>query len=232
MSKNILLPVILLITIGASGVYLLPEHQADTVSISESIDEGMDTSHVVIDDSVKDQLLNMQTEIRMLREELNQLKQTQFIESVAAEDNRHSQNDEQPTRVNESVLIQQEQQRVDQVVDHIAYVHSNQETDQVWATEVGAKLENLFQTEETAGMSLSEVDCRSSLCKMEIQLDSEIDKQQVQFNLMHKLTEFLPRGTVREYTDVYGQTRMLAYFSKPGHQLPNLAHEELSQEMP
>lgn len=98
-----------------------------------------------------------------------------------------------------------------------------EETDLKWANNITDRVQNAFISEELAGSQLSNIECRSTLCRIEVQHDNK--SQYDQFNLWFpmKIAEYIQSMAGNETTkEADGKIVSSIFLVRKGHTMPKL----------
>jgi hypothetical protein len=165
---------------------------ADTISIDQS-----DASDVLTADS-KDKAANDQA-LASMQEQLTELHE-ELIELQLDTDrngSRHSvlstESDDEPIIVSEA---EQERIMLEQM-DAIENDFQSEEFDDDWSIMAEDRIIEVFDNPNLSSHYLQSMECRSSLCKLEVSHDQSADMTDFRFKLRDKITDILPAGAIR-----------------------------------
>lgn len=103
----------------------------------------------------------------------------------------------------------------------------NEDIDEAWSASAQVQLSSMFGGEELSGIELVEVECRSTMCKMDISITNETQNSNDSENMdlseststVDKLVQITPwRGDTLMEINPEG-TIAVIYYSREGHQL-------------
>ena len=129
-------------------------------------------------------------------------------------------------------LINSEQQKreIEQRQLYLDNVFEQETIDEVWANEASIEVGEVFLKPELVNGQVANVDCRSSLCRMDI-LVEKMDTQEASNFEIHLLTglskSFRGGLKVRQIKNADGTTSLVAYGARTGHKFPKYDAENL-----
>lgn len=95
-----------------------------------------------------------------------------------------------------------------------------------WSTSTEGVIAGVFQSEALNGARLDSASCGSTMCKVEVSLQSESELDGFQEEFARVLRDSLPRGTMRPVETENGELKMVAYLARPDSRLPHWEPEE------
>ena len=111
----------------------------------------------------------------------------------------------------------------------IASAFAAEAYDEMWSPNVTSSIEQTFQSPELIGGRLASVECRTTLCKVEVQHDQNLspeDRFVFENTLLMSLANELPASTMRQVNSPDG-LRTEIYFAGKGHSLPKPKNNSL-----
>ena len=214
------------------GLYLLLQPSGFAPVVAESTSEGLHTDKIVAaKDGQNDQLFE---EIRDLRKVVTLLKsrvmslETQLQVRRAVQPSAvpaTNQATEQPGLVSEdeldeAALAEQEQASWEEYMNLVETGLQYEQTDVQWSSKAKAEIENAFTTQELAGASVTDIECRSTLCRIEV---AHVDRQplaEFEILLPKTLAHILPQALMERVELEDGSTSTLIYLARDGYDLP------------
>ncbi|MEH6515087.1 MAG: hypothetical protein V7742_00285 [Halioglobus sp.] len=118
----------------------------------------------------------------------------------------------------EEALRATEQQR-----QYLDEVFSQEPVDYVWASDATLKLGEVFQSPALDKLEISDVDCRSTLCRVDIFFDEISFAEEADYDnhmLMELTSAFRGGVNMRRARNSDGSLSMVAYTVKDGHEIP------------
>lgn len=91
-----------------------------------------------------------------------------------------------------------------------------------WSREAVEAIRGTLATPDFAGSSVDDVDCRSTLCRLEVSHQDDTARETFAGTFPMKRPE-LENGTLLKTESPDGKVRTIAFFARQGHSLPNLA---------
>ena len=89
-----------------------------------------------------------------------------------------------------------------------------------WAREAESGLRDAFERAGRASVRLEAVECRQTLCKLEMAGESREDWDWFADEYQDDISGFLPRGKMRMFDDEEGRVTLVGFFARDGHKLP------------
>lgn len=206
-------------------VALPPTPKAEAVYKNVTAENGQ--NHMV-----RNEIDALQKEIRSLSSrmktvEYQQLQQsrqmaslqqysTAFVTAVDASD-KHQSN---VVEVDETTLAEREQQRFYDYMDYIENSLQNEPIDQRWASDTRKTINQVFTSEEFVGANVVDIECRATLCRVEVIHDSLQAVGDFDIWWPQKLAAILPNATVDRFTLEDGSVGTSIYLAREGYGLP------------
>lgn len=191
-----------------------------TASISSPTGEqpkGQEMEAVTLS-AVNKELSELKAQVALLKHTLNQ-QATQAVQSADASTGEHEDYSDTWQDEEEEVSTVDEEQRGQQRLDWIDGELQAEGIDRKWVDEVDAMLRDAFDTalsnKQLRSMSLADVDCRSTLCKVRVTHDNEVNLELLHAELTWPLAGELPRSTMHSED---GST--VIYLARDGFRLP------------
>lgn len=148
---------------------------------------------------------DMQTQLLVLRQMVVDLQNSGQDRSEAdgvslKSDNELVDGDEQ-----DPLVATEEQER--QMLEQMEVIERNfqaEDSDDDWSIMAENRLDDAFDDQELSSHFLQSVECRTSLCKMEILHDVGADMTDFRFTLREKISDILPAGAIQPNPHVPG----------------------------
>lgn len=96
----------------------------------------------------------------------------------------------------------------------------SEERDPVWSKEVESDIFNTLQRERFEGVRLQTASCASTMCKIEVLLESDSSFAEFQTEFVQALGPYLPRGSMKHDQNGDGSVAVTAYLARPEARLP------------
>lgn len=113
---------------------------------------------------------------------------------------------------------------------------STQEPDLQWSTDVVSHIDNAIEQlsaeDYGAGAYVTELDCRSSLCKLELVHDDPKDFMRYELMLALSFVGHLPEHTSTRETDEHGRTYAVYYMARNGYDLGGNKKDSVAPKLP
>ncbi|MEE9354129.1 MAG: hypothetical protein V3U75_00925 [Methylococcaceae bacterium] len=110
---------------------------------------------------------------------------------------------------------QQVEERVLTVTDYF----QAESMDSLWSTETLEVIENTFNSEQMTGSSLMASECRSTICRIEVEHGDVEQRESFELHLPFTLAGVLSRGTMVHNNQPDGSIRTTMYLARDGFQL-------------
>ncbi len=117
-----------------------------------------------------------------------------------------------------SAMVAQEQQQAAEYAALVDYHLQVEEIDTAWSDEAASTISYAFGADAMQTSMLQSVDCRSTLCKLEVFHDENYDQEAFTMEMMESFAETLPKGTM--YRDPARPDVSIIYLARKGHSLP------------
>lgn len=141
------------------------------------------------------------------------------LEYVSQEQTQNKQYEEEDL----SVLIAREEQQAAEYAALVDYHLQVEEIDSAWSDEATSVISYAFGTDTLQTSMLQSVDCRSTLCKLEVSHDENHDQESFEMDMVVSFAETLPRGTM--YRDPARPGVSVIYLARKGHSLPKATEQ-------
>lgn len=171
-------------------------------------DENIDELRTELD-GLKEQLQVLQRELHAFVTNSATLYQPDGVTDDQDTDDKHR---------TEPFSVEEEQDVAFAHVDAVSENFRSQEADPEWSAEALDAIETAFQSEELAGASVLDMDCRATLCRVEVEHRNPEELMEFELWLPEKLAAVLPRMTL-EREELDGRTVTTVYLARDGHTL-------------
>jgi len=113
-----------------------------------------------------------------------------------------------------------EQQQIQTYAQTIEASLEAETVDSAWSGSTSQIIGEAFTGEELAGASLQDIDCRSTLCRVEVQHRDEAKLQEFQRLFPLKVSQALPRMMMHRIDNADGSITTYLYLARQGYRLP------------
>jgi len=113
-----------------------------------------------------------------------------------------------------------EQQQIQTYAQAIEASLEAETVDSAWSGSTSQIIGEAFTGEELAGASLQDIDCRSTLCRVEVQHRDEAKLQEFQRLFPLKVSQALPRMMMHRIDNADGSITTYLYLARQGYRLP------------
>jgi len=117
-----------------------------------------------------------------------------------------------------AAMVAQEEQQAAEYAALVDYHLQVEEVDSAWSDEAASTISYAFGVDTLQTSMLQSVDCRSTLCKLEVFHDENYDQEAFTMAMMDSFAETLPQGTM--YRDPARPGVSVIYLARKGHSLP------------
>lgn len=187
-----------------------------------------------------DEIRSLRRDLTLLRTEVNslqhQLKQViASVQSVTsapaylAEDGRLNdfsyravESDFEELELDEVTLVLEAERRAYERIQLIETSLQQEHVDASWSTEASDAIEQTFDSEELAGASLVDLECRSTLCRVEVLHDDSEQLTEFQLLFPNKIGHILPQLTLDHVEEGDSSTSTVIYLARDGYRLPRV----------
>ncbi|MGH8537387.1 MAG: hypothetical protein ACREXM_13215 [Gammaproteobacteria bacterium] len=224
------------LVLGALGVALvsaLALHPWTAAPTQSAIRPGVTTvdpaSHAVpepgIGPSNEDSLDALRRELAALRADLAEVKdalgaRTNAPVSGAAAPAPEDDVDLADPEAQFTAEIAEEQQQIQAYAQRIEASLEAEPVDSAWSGSTADRIREVFTGDELADASLQDIDCRATLCRVEVQHRDEAKLREFQRLFPFKVSQVLPRLMMHRIENADGSITTNLYLARQGHRLP------------
>jgi len=122
----------------------------------------------------------------------------------------------------ESSLSEREQEHWEEYLSLVETHLQNENIDSQWSEKAKTEIENTFASDELASAAVTEIECRSTLCRIEVAHDEPQSLSEFDVLLPQKLAHILPQTTMDRVELEDGSTQTIVYLSRDGFDFPKL----------
>lgn len=119
---------------------------------------------------------------------------------------------------NADEMIARELQQARQYMAQADTYLRNEEVDPAWSDQANSEINYLFSSAPQQQSSLLSVDCRSTLCKLEVMHNEKYDQESFEMDMAENFAQTMPRGTM--IRDPARPNVSVIYMARKGHSLP------------
>lgn len=120
-----------------------------------------------------------------------------------------------------AIAVEEEKRRVEERMQALETSLQNDPLDRSWSIQVSEQITQAFASEELAGISLDDVECRSTLCRVEVMHDDPMRRDEFEIWFPFKVAQFLPRLVMRRVDNDDGSSSTVVYTARQGYRLPD-----------
>lgn len=131
-----------------------------------------------------------------------------------------------PEPATEEALLRQDEQMLEQRMTFIESSFFSEPVDGAWSVEAIDTIDEATASEELAETAVFAVDCRATLCRMEVQHDDPQALAEFEQWLPRKVVDMLPRITMDRIDGIDGSVTTVVYLARDGYRLPGLAEAD------
>lgn len=214
---------------GALAVALLlnPWTAPPQSAIRPGVTTGGPASHAVPEPGIgpSDSLDALRRELAALRADLARVKNAFETRGnapasgaavPAPEDDEHLADPEAQL----AAEVAEEQQQIQAYAQTIEANLEAETMDSAWSGSTADRIRDAFTGDELAGASLQDIDCRATLCRVEVQHRDEAKLRKFQHLFPFKVSQVLPRLMMHRIENADGSITTYLYLARQGHHLP------------
>ncbi|MGQ0443644.1 MAG: hypothetical protein ACT4O2_00590 [Beijerinckiaceae bacterium] len=116
--------------------------------------------------------------------------------------------------------IAEEQQQIQAYAQTIEASLEAEPVDSAWSGSTADRIREIFTGDELAGASLQDIDCRATLCRIEVQHRDEAKLREFQRLFPLRVSQVLPRLMMHRIENADGSVTTYLYLARQGHRLP------------
>ncbi|NOT86109.1 MAG: hypothetical protein HOP02_15305 [Methylococcaceae bacterium] len=167
---------------------------------------------------------SLSAEVSQLKATVDALKRTQATATVALADSIVSNDPpaKMPTAAEMNAQMLEQKAAFNQYTAKVDQSFRAEMPDAKWSDDITQNVKTAFASSELSDASLIGLECRTSLCKLEVSVKDPQKTQEIQRWLAYKLGDALPKFiAVPQDASAEGQTPSTVYYlSREGHDLP------------
>ncbi|MCI0655125.1 MAG: hypothetical protein L0Y39_11700 [Methylococcaceae bacterium] len=116
--------------------------------------------------------------------------------------------------------IAEDQQQIQAYAQTIEASLETETVDSGWSGSTSDRIREVFTGDGLAGASLQDIDCRATLCRVEVQHRDEAKLREFQRVFPFKVSQVLPRLMMHRIENADGSITTYLYLARQGHRLP------------
>ncbi len=200
----------------------IPESTSRT---PENKDKLMQISHSQYSRE-NDSVSTLRKEIHALKAEMNSLKlqkkssHNDLFKRVDSQLSGEYQGSE--TNRNEETtpdFVEQESIQSEQLMEVMETSLAEEQVDVAWSNSALDQIQRAFNSSELDGAGIIDLDCRKTLCRIEIDIDNPFLAAEYQLWLSLKIGDILPQASM---TVNQGQSNAILFLAREGYNLPTI----------
>lgn len=192
------------------------------------------------DDMAEPAAADLRSEVALLRSDLAEVQQqlrrlartVQSAKSQAVREDKPTGTDETgytavSAALSEQELREQEAKAIDEDYERsVARMEAgeaalrSESTDVIWSTQAAEALLAAFQNEELSGTAVRDLECRATLCRVELAHRNPERQLAFEQQFRFKIGTILPRMTMHSEEQQDGTISATIYLAREGHDLP------------
>lgn len=182
-------------------------------------------SHAVPDPGIgpSKSLEDLRREVAELRADLRRVQQALEARGDApASAAPAPEEDEEPAdpELHSAAEIAEEQQQLETHAQTIESSLAAETVDSAWSGRTADRILEIFTGDELGGAALQDIDCRATLCRVEVRHRDEAKLREFQRLFPFKVAEVLPRLMMHRVDNADGSITTYLYLARQGHRLP------------
>ncbi len=209
-----------------TGFQLVVSESTSEVSHADKILAAEDGQ----DEQLVDEVRNLRQTVSLLKSQVasleTRLQVRQEAQPLAAPAAEHvSDTTEQTTsppedELDETVLAEREQGYWEEYLGLIEAGLQHEHVDRQWSSKAKTEIENAFTNKALAGAAVTNIECRTSLCRIEVVHEDPQSLAEFDVLLAQKLTHILPQAVMDRIELEDGSISTFVYMSRDGYELP------------
>lgn len=140
------------------------------------------------------QVGDLNYQIDLLKAQIDQLKRSEDDKSIASEQKPES--DEVQDSLDQQGLIEQASNQTLQQMSMIDENFNSQVMDPHWSQNAMSRLQNAFENQDLAGHDLLDMECKSSICKLNVTHANDADVSSFRQNLRDQVSDVFTAGAI------------------------------------
>jgi len=135
---------------------------------------------------------------------------------VSVQDQSEAEN----LRPDEVLAVAEEEAVIAERLEYFDSYINSESQDISWAAEAEQTIYNAFNSQELLGSQIATVDCRSTLCRAEIDHNSMSDLMNFKLEFASKVSSMLPKGSMQHIESSSGRQKTIVFMARKGHSFP------------
>ncbi len=222
------------ISISSAIILLLVLYNNLTSGEPESVPRSSENvAYKIQASSIENSSLNkpkrtLSREVKELKAELKRLKiqmkfsHTDLVRLIENQQSGEYQLSE--SNANEEPLLDRVEQEDEQVEQRMAKMEENlaeEAIDSAWSSATIDQVEAAFDSSELVDAQIIDLDCRKTLCRIEIDVDDPFLASEYQLSLSLKVGHLLPQTSMAISQDEEGRSSAILFMAREGYNLPS-----------
>lgn len=146
-----------------------------------------------------------------------QVQQTAQLSDMSVADQTISLPENEPDEI---VLAEREQEQWENYLDFVETGLQQERVDRQWSSMANTEIENVLLNDELGDLSVNDIECRTTLCRIEIVHENSSSMTLFDVLLPQKLAHLLPKSVMSHIQLEDGSTKTVIYLSRDGYELP------------
>lgn len=204
---------------------MLPSEEADTLraAIPRSLAPAEREPKARIPDDtsateVRQELARLGAEIEALRKELEYKLNASRSEPVTEAEHAGTEADLE-------IELAEEERQVQERAEAIEAKLEAESRDDAWSGGASDRLREAFADERLAEASPQDIECRTTLCRVEVRHPDEAKLGEFQRVFAFKVASMFPRLAMHRIKNPDGSLTTYVYLARQGHRLPTVEHD-------
>lgn len=199
-----------------------------TSRVPENKDKLMQISHSLYSRE-NDSVSTLRKEVQALKAEMNSLKlqnKSSHNELARRIDSQISgEYQESETNENEETtpdFVEQESIQSEQLMEVMETSLAEEQVDVAWSSSALDQIQRAFNSNELNGVGIIDLDCRKTLCRIEMDIDDPFLAAEYQLWLSLKIGDILPQASMMVNQDEEGHSNATLFLAREGYNLPTI----------
>jgi len=171
---------------------------------------------------IREALGAIRSEVALLRAEVAALRREKGEEHAARAESAAADAGLEPfdPAEEEALLIEEEERAMQARLETIEGAIATEPEDAEWSYSAADLIREVLASKEFEGTSLYGLECRSTLCKLEVGHDDRRKRTEFEMRFPMRVASLLPRVTMNLIEDDGGSSRTIVYLAREGHRFP------------
>lgn len=169
--------------------------------------------------ALRSEVVLLRTEMAALRRQMDEEQSARARTESAAADVGLEAFPADPAE-EETLLIEEEERSAQTRLETIEGILATEPEDAEWSLSAAELIREVLASKDFEGTSVYDVQCRSSLCRIEVEHDDPRKLADFQMHFPMRVASLLPRTAMHRVEGDNGSSRTIVYLAREGHRFP------------